>query len=304
LAGWTQEEFGHLGGTDSCALFINDHSQVAGNSFTDSIVNPGSGFPTLHPFFWDGDELKDVGALGVGNFATASAFNSHGQIAGASNLADDFTVFHVFLWEGGKLTDFGGLGGNSVEVIGLNEKGEIVGKADLAGSQTHHAFLGKNGTLVDLGSQDDDPCSVAMGINSKEQIVGASTDCSNALHAFLWENGQMIDLDVFVPPSSTLTLTQATFINDRGEISAQGVLPNGNQRGVLLIPCDENHPNIEDCDYSLVEASATVNVATRMPGANMPATASSGVPPEAIRQLLQSVGSTPWRRRFGAQPQR
>lgn len=48
----------------------------------------------------------------------------------------------------------------------------------------------------------------------------------------------MTDLNVFVPPSSALTLTQATFIDDRGEITAEGVLPNGDQRAVLLIPCN------------------------------------------------------------------
>ena len=106
-----KKNLGTLGGTDSCALFINDRGQVAGNSFTNDIVNPGSGFPTTHPFFWDGNEMRDLKALGAGNFATASAMNGHGQVAGISNLADDFITFHAFLWDDGKLKDFGGLGG-------------------------------------------------------------------------------------------------------------------------------------------------------------------------------------------------
>jgi probable HAF family extracellular repeat protein len=251
-----KKNLGTLGGTDSCALFINDRSQVAGNSFTNEIVNPGSGFPTTHPFLWDGDEMKDLKALGAGNFATASAMNSHGQVAGTSNLADDFTTFHAFLWDEGKLKDFGGLGGNSIEVIGLNDDGEFVGKADLPGSQTHDAFLGKSGALRDLGTQDGDPCSVAISINSKEQIVGGSSDCSNLLHAFLWEDGRMTDLNVFVPPSSTLTLTQATFIDDRGEITAEGVLPNGDQRAVLLIPCHAGDEGCIESDELTVAATA------------------------------------------------
>ena len=119
----------------------------------------------------------------------------------------------------------------------------------------------------------------------------------------------MVDLNTLIPSGSNVQLSLAKTINDSGEIAVNGTpsgcgLVEACGHAVLLIPCDDNHPGLEGCDYSLVEASATVNVATRMPGANMPATASPGVSPEAIRQLLQSVGSTPWRRRFGAQPQR
>lgn len=239
-------DLGTLGGTDSCALFINERGQVAGNSFTNSIVNPGTGLPTLHPFFWDGDEMKDLGTLG-GTLAFANAINNRGQIAGASSLADDST-FHAFLWGKGKLTDFGTLGGSFVEVIGLNEAGELVGRADVPGSLTYHAFLAKNGVMTDLGTQDGDPCSDAISINAKNQIVGFSEDCTgNNGHAFLWEHGHMTDLNAFVPIGSPLALTTATFINDRGEIAGEGVLPNGDQRAVLLIPCDSDQADGDGC---------------------------------------------------------
>lgn len=252
-------DLGTLGGTDSCALFINERGQATGNSFTNSTVNPGTGFgvPTVHPFLWDGDEMRDLGALGNGTVATASGINNHGQVAGASNLADDL-VFHAFLWDKGRLSDLGSLGGDFVEVIGLNEEGEVVGKAQLPGSPALHAFLAKNGSITDLGSQDGDPCSAALSINARSQIVGYSDDCSlNNAHAFLWENGHMIDLNAFVPSYSHLTLTQATFINDRGEIAAEGILPNGDQRAILLIPCERNDESCVD------SAEATTGTALR-----------------------------------------
>jgi probable HAF family extracellular repeat protein len=239
---------GTLGGTDSCALFINSRGQATGNSFTNSVVNPGTGLPTLHPFLWDGDEMRDLGALGSGTQAIANGINNRGQIAGTSNLADDQT-FHAFLWDDGKLNDFGSLGGDFVEAIGFNEEGEIVGKAQLQGVPTLHAFLAKNGKMMDLGSQDGDPCSAAISINANTQIVGGSDDCfGNNQHAFLWQNGHMTDLNAFVPLSSTLTLTLATFINDRGEIAAEGVLPNGDQRAVLLLPCNEDDRDADGCN--------------------------------------------------------
>jgi hypothetical protein len=65
----------------------------------------------------------------------------------------------------------------------------------------------------------------------------------------------MIDLNTLIPANSGVLLVDACCINDRGEIAPLGFLPNGEMRTFLLIPCDENHPNIEGCDYSPVEAS-------------------------------------------------
>jgi hypothetical protein len=48
-----------------------------------------------------------------------------------------------------------------------------------------------------------------------------------------------------------VTLIEAIFINDRGEIAALGKLANGDEHAIVLFPCDENHPDIEGCDYSL-----------------------------------------------------
>ena len=141
--------------------------------------------------------------------------------------------------------------------------------------------------MSDLGTQDGDPCSLALSINSGGQIVGGSTDCSTLLnrHAFLWEQGgPMVDLNSFVPASSSLTLTVATLINDRGEIAAQGVFPNGDTHAILLIPCDEEQGGLEGCE----DQSAGAGIVRQAP------------PSRAV------VGTTPrlpsWQRRGRSRP--
>ena len=243
------QDLGTLGGTDSCAVLINEHGQIAGYSFTDSSSNP-----PVHPFLWHHGTMLDLGTLG-GTFALTFALNNRGEVAGFSTLAGD-SVFHPYLWHRGGLTDLGTLGGDTGNAESLNDATEVVGVADLpgpSGSQLHHAFLWRRGVMTDLGTQDGDPCSHALSTNSGGQIVGGSSDCTTFQHAFLWEhNGPMVDLNSFVPSSSNLTLTEATLISDRGEIAAQGVLPNGDTHAILLIPCDEEQDDSEGChDESL-----------------------------------------------------
>jgi len=89
----------------------------------------------------------------------------------------------------------------------------------------------------------------------------------------LWEHGgPIVDLENLILPGSGLTVIGANLINDRGEIAGTGVLPNGDTHAILLIPCDENHADVEGCDYSMVDASS----ATRKSPASMMTTAPRG----------------------------
>jgi len=307
-------DLGTLGG--NCAgpgaiVPINEHGQVIGNATLSAFPNPLTSFPTTDPLLWEeGRGMIDLGTLG-GAYGFASAINNRGQIVGQSSISSDPGACngfpdnndlncHAFLWDSGRLLDLttNSIGGNPAWIAGISDAGEIIGWAVFPSSQLE-AFLWRDGVATDLGNLGG--CfSFSQAINSKSQIVGGAFSCDGTVvEAFLWEEGSILDLNTLIPSGSSLQLAVARNINDRGEIVGDGVPPGAPtnsfaDHGFLLIPCDENHPNIESCDYTLVEESATATVSTS------PTTRLS---PDAIRQLMQGVGrrSKPWYRGFSVQ---
>jgi probable HAF family extracellular repeat protein len=266
--GGVMRDLGTFGGPDGWAASINERGHVAGWALVDSTPNPVTGQPTQHPFLWHDGHMMDLGTLGgtvavVGSFGgsgSGASINARGQIIGTSNLAGDL-AHHPFLWEGGQLKDLGTLGGDNGEAYWINEGGDIVGRADLPGSQVHHAVLWKNGKIMDLGVPPGQPCSTAIDINSQGQVIIDTGICGvGGGPGSLWENGVLYDLNGLIPANSGLTIGDVNFINDLGEIAVTGVLPDGNEHAVLLIPCDENHLGVEGCDYSLVNATTATEV--------------------------------------------
>jgi probable HAF family extracellular repeat protein len=247
-------DLGTLGGPDSLAIFVNNSGEIAGQSLTDSVVNPSTGQPTQHPFLWQKGKMIDLGTLG-GTLGFSTGLNNRGQVIGLMNIAGDVT-FHGFLWDRGSTIDMGTLGGARSLASWINDSGEVLGISNMPGDQSWHGFVWKNGVKTDIGTLDGDPCSDPNVLNARGQAVGFTTDCHHHVrHTFLWENGSIVDLQSLVSPASQITINDNLSINDRGEITAAGSLPNGDTHSLLLVPCDEGHPGIEDCDYSLVHAS-------------------------------------------------
>jgi len=242
------QDLGTLGtGNDAWGDFVNDHGQVSGFVYTDSTPNPATGLPTTHPFLWEeGKGMTDLGSLG-GTLAGSEvaniqgALNNRGQVTGGATLAGDLIV-HPFLWtKPGPMQDLGTLGGDCGKANAINDAGEVVGEADVPGpcGQTPHAFLWKSNVMTDLGTLDGDGCSYAAAINSSGQIVGDSNACDDSVrHAVLWQDGQVIDFNTRIPSDSTLSLTRAFAINDRGEIAGVGT-PSGasTTRNVPMLSC-------------------------------------------------------------------
>ena len=91
--------------------------------------------------------MNDLGTLGTGTDSIAFVVNERGQVAGQSftnntiNPTTGLPTLDPFLWENAKMIVLGTLGGVYGQMYDLNNRGHVVGWADLIGDQTHHPFL-------------------------------------------------------------------------------------------------------------------------------------------------------------------
>ena len=205
-------------------------------------------------------------------------------MVGQSNLAGDLTV-HPFLWDKGVLTDLGTLEGGLAGRTGSTMPERL--SALLTPRSAVDGFLWKKGVITDLGTVDR-----ALSRRASTQRVSrwCSFDCMvEGGYAWLWEGGSITDLNTFVPPGSSLQQLVVAFnINDSGEIDGLGVPPGVDPADVfnlghvfVLIPCDDNHPGVEGCDYSVMEAST--GVPHTSPAAH---DASSRVSPQSLMRRM------------------
>ena len=264
------QDLGTLGtGNDARATLINQVGQVAGWSYTTTSVPGACAVDGLAlstgSFIWDQENgMRDIGNLG-GTCTIVTGLSNGGAAIGFSTVTGD-AYQRAFFWKNGTLSDLGGsLGGNNTGAVSQNEGGQAVGFAYLSGEQLFHAALWPRvGKLTDLGTLGKDVCSFASAINDATQIVGNSTFLEDCLkdfdhsRAFLWEKGSMANLNNLIPRGSAFRIQFPLSINSRGEIGANGADASGNMHVVLLIPCDEDHPGIAGCDYSLVDAAEAI----------------------------------------------
>jgi probable HAF family extracellular repeat protein len=265
------QDLGALGaGTDAEAGLINERGQVVGWSYINSVPSAlcasfNLGFSlTTDSFIWDKKNgMTDIGSLG-GTCTLAVDLNSRGQVVGGSAVAGDATT-HPFVWNAATgITDLLNPSDSSYGFSeGENAHGDVAGGT--CDSVTCYAVLwrksGGHWQKTNLSTVTNNAFSIS--INSSDQVVG-NFAVTNGQAAFLWEDGgPLVDLDTLIPSGSGLQMYEAHQINDVGEIAIGALDASGNNHAVLLIPCDDNHPGIEGCDYSMVDAATAVQSAVR-----------------------------------------
>jgi probable HAF family extracellular repeat protein len=213
-----------LGG-DSRALDINNHGQIVGWSRAEG--------GEAHPVLWENGEIQDLGLFKVGEDAFANKINEAGQISGGSlappSVLPGWFPFSntCWFWDKGVMTKVDSLGHRGCRVLDINDKGQVLGVSDAAGTSGERSFVWENGVTTDLGSLGG-AVTYASDINNRGQVAGAGPTASTLWRAFLWEEGTMTELEA---PAGMPTT--AVSINDAGEITGGGAIPNLGWRAAL-----------------------------------------------------------------------
>jgi probable HAF family extracellular repeat protein len=224
----TVKDLGTLGGFNSSATGVNFSGTIVGIS---DLSTEDLGIE--HAFVKTSSGLKDLGTLGGTGNSEAFAINDLGEIVGQSVTANGDT--HAFLYKKGKLIDLGTLGGSVSAALAINDEEAAVGYAALSGDANVHAVAYFHGHAFDLGVLSDGD-SAANSINDLFQAVGTSglNSPTNDIRAVLFTSGKVIDLNTLIDSTLGIFLTNATSINDKGQIVAQGTDVDGNFATYLL----------------------------------------------------------------------
>jgi probable HAF family extracellular repeat protein len=200
------------------ATAINGQGQVAGSA--DSLA-PST---DRHAFLASGGDTTDLGTfVGAYGHSDARGINDQGVVVGSAYVASTAPSLsgevHAFIYKDGMLQDLGTLGGHFSSATDINNAGQVVGTAELAGLfSPQHAFLsdGVPGhPLTDLGTLGG-AFSQATAINDAGQVVGTAQTADGNLHAFLYQSGVgMTDLGTLIgDPAFSI----ANDINNSGQI--------------------------------------------------------------------------------------
>lgn len=201
-------------GEESSASAINNAGVAVG------AFQCNCGLENRASIFYNG-QVVNLGTLDGGRFSGATDINAAGDIVGWSSLENGLD--HAILYRNGVMTDLGAFGGNTSSAAAINDRGQIVGGIQRSLPQESRGFLWEDGgatllpTLPGYGSEP-------IGLNNSGLVVGILYGPASLLdfHGVLWQDGQPVLLDSLIDPALGWTITQASDVNDAGQIAATG----------------------------------------------------------------------------------
>lgn len=228
-------DLGTLGGADTLEYAQNNLGQIIGVSYTNSTVNPATGYPTIDPYLWQHGHMTDLGTLG-GHFGFANWINNQGEVTGQSDLTGDQNAQPFLSKDGQPMVKLPTIGGGYGFGSWINLRGDVTGGYLAPPHQKNfHGFLWRNGKMTDLPPVGGAPWAFGNAVNDRDQVVGNENTASNhEVIAVLWSGGHGYDLNTLVAPNP-MQMISADYITNQGDIFGHGVLPNGDQRVFLLV---------------------------------------------------------------------
>lgn len=209
-------------------LAINNRNQVVGRGQT-SVFIWERGQATMLPRLPDSDDYV----------TNAADINDRGTVAGISGSVDERTAV---IWKDGAIIPlpFPEETSNSIAKA-INNFDQVVGDATGQPGVTK-AFLWDSDTFTELPPPAGATASLVWSINDWGAIVGESImSGGGSPRATLWVSGRPHDLNDLLaanePLRDQILLVQALFINERGQIVADGVdRTTGTRAPYLLTP--------------------------------------------------------------------
>lgn len=216
-----------VGGSSGAGSSINNQGWVTGTSNV-------AGDQYSHATLWRNGAATDLGTLGGPNSAVLwPQKNEHGLVVGIAETDQNdprdelWSCFYFFpsdstgracrgfVWERNSMRALPTFGGTHGFAAGLNNRGQVVGWAELAAEDPtcnapqalgFHAALWdtRRGDLIqDLAPLPGDRASAATAVNDDGHVVGISGDCADAVggfsarHAVMWRDGHVREIGDF-----------------------------------------------------------------------------------------------------------
>jgi probable HAF family extracellular repeat protein len=250
------------GGSTSSAYLINARGHIAG-----AATIAGDRDPPQHAFLYDEAGMHDLGTLPGYSQSIPTAMNASDQIVGQAG-PQYWSRSRAFLWKDGRMQDLGSLGGTWSYAAGINDAGQVVGRAAalVYGSERQHAFLYDSTGMHDLGTiAGPSPWweSGAWGINNRGQVVGTSDTRDEGTHLFLYSDGVMKDLYPLFLDHPTWEIFHPVAINDPGQILVCGII-GGKEHAYLVspVPTPQLHFSAGSLDFGSQPAGTTSDART------------------------------------------
>lgn len=233
-------DLGTLGGNTGTAFRIHDSGRIVG--WADTSVEYG----LSHAFLYEGGNMTDLGTLNTAapewNYGYSLAYDvdSAGRVVGVASTND--WSFHAFLSDGTNgMTDLGthpDHPGSEGYASVINEKGTIAGHGYDAAVGGSYPMLWNDasGNWVLLTMLPGYPYGEFYDLNESDQMVGVMWNDEEEEHASIYDPANGVrDLNDLIPPDAGWLLTDASGINEQGQIVGYGMY-EGAERAFLLSP--------------------------------------------------------------------
>jgi probable HAF family extracellular repeat protein len=175
---------------------INDHGDITGYHLT------ADGLRAFR--YVDGTGLQVIDPLPGGSVSIGMSINNNGEVAGYGDTPTGFRGWRAP--SGLPASPLPTLGGALSLACGINDAGQIAGRATLSDETQHAVRFQADDGVNDLGSLDGPTgTSSSCAIDADGHVAGSSS-LGGLFHAFRYTDS-MTDIDAFASPSSNAEST-------------------------------------------------------------------------------------------------